>query len=759
MSWICKKCETENPDERDVCEVCDAQAPVLSGLYYELDYLYNIVIFHWSPWLCDKIVFEYNGNKVELHRFENEYAVKFSDIIPDCMKFKIIYFNSTCERQHQIEDLKYKYLDVEALLRYSLFKPKSLKIRAIAIPNTIRTIENYLFSNCSSLKHVFIPESVKTIGVQAFKGCTSLKQIVLPSTTEWIGAEAFSGCISLEQLVIPNSVTSIGRRVFENCTSLKQVIISSSITDMGNGFFYGCSSLKSVIIPDSVEHIWPDTFSGCSNLKEIFIPKKVKAIGEYVFLNCDNLVSIVVDSKNQVYDSRDNCNAVILTSENKLLYGCASTIIPDSVTAIGVSAFSLCRKLFSITIPKSITRIERFAFSGCESLQSITITDSVETIEDGAFSGCVSLFHISLPDSLREIGEGVFSGCYALQRVYIPSSISIIRGNLFNDMIRDDNYNTREWKMKDYYRHYGGLTDEELKNYKLPRQEMYFVKLIKVSKDNCVFDSRNNCNAIIETRTNSLLQACSATIIPDSVVCIGKFAFASCGIENVKIPQSVKHICEFAFARCEKLTYVSLPSIKLLEKCTFIDCCSLQSIELPDTLESIGEKAFSGCTSLNGIHFPEGLLEIQGKAFEDCSSLISVDIPQSLQSLADNAFAGCTSLSFISVASGNRNYDSRDNCNAIIESASNRLMIGCENTVIPDSVEEIGDNAFWGSEPKELRIPKSVKRISYLMCSGSVLRKIYIPKENRHLIDDLLYTIEYAKFADDEVEIPEIIEY
>ena len=153
-------------------------------------------------------------------------------------------------------------------------------------------------------------------------------------------------------------------------------------------------------------------FANCSSLTSITIPDSVTSISHYAFSHCTSLTSIKVDENNKVYDSRDNCNAIIETETNTLIAGCKSTIIPDSVTSIGEYAFAYCSSLTSITIPDSVTSIDNWAFAYCSSLTSITI------LGDSAFSDCSSLTSITIGNSVTYIGEGAFSLCTSLTDVY-----------------------------------------------------------------------------------------------------------------------------------------------------------------------------------------------------------------------------------------------------------------------------------------------------------------------------------------------------
>lgn len=168
------------------------------------------------------------------------------------------------------------------------------------------------------------------------------------------------------------------------------------MTKIDKRAFIGCKTLASITIPESVTEIGEWAFSGCEALKSIKIPESVTKIGNYAFDECKELKSIDVAEGNKVYDSRDNCNAIIKTKTNCLIQGFTSTVIPDSVTKIGDCAFSGREALTSINIPKSVTEIDNSAFQECEALTSVTLPESVAKIGYWVFCDCENLKEIVL---------------------------------------------------------------------------------------------------------------------------------------------------------------------------------------------------------------------------------------------------------------------------------------------------------------------------------------------------------------------------
>ena len=316
-------------------------------------------------------------------------------------------------------------------------------LTSVTISYSVTSIGSDAFRNCSGLTSVTIPNSVTSIGWIAFYVCSGLTSVTIPNSVTYIQSQTFQGCSGLTSVTIPNSVTSIGQTAFYNCSGLTSVTIPNSVTAIGQSAFAGCNSihlltyncpdnllgsinktnLQTVVIGDSVVSISSQLFQNCTNLTSVTIGDSITSIGNQAFSGCSGLTSIVVSNGNTHYDSRNNCNAIIVTSTNTLIVGCQNTVIPNSVTSIGWRAFYGCSGLTSVTIPNSVTSIGQYAFSGCSGLTSVTIGNSVTSIGNYAFYNCSGLTEItSLAVVAPSLGNYAFYNMPDSIPVYIPCS-------------------------------------------------------------------------------------------------------------------------------------------------------------------------------------------------------------------------------------------------------------------------------------------------------------------------------------------------
>ena len=355
------------------------------------------------------------------------------------------------------------------------------------------------------------------------------------------------------------AVTDLGT-IFKNnttITSFNELQYFTGLTSIGDNAFRGCSGLTSVTIPESVTSIGEIAFASCSGLTSITIPNSVTSIGDNAFFNCDGLTSV------HISDLTAWCKIAFTNgSSNPLYYAnhlylngeeITNLVIPESVTSIGDYAFRGCSGLTSVTIPKSVTSIGGLAFQSC-SLTSIIIPESVTSIGFRAFSDCSCLTSVTIPNSVSNIGNNPFGGCSSLTSVVVES-------------------------------------------------------------DNTVYDSRDKCNAIIETASNTLITGCKNTFIPKSVTGIGINSFDGCsGLTSITIPYSVTTIGYGAFYQCSGLTSVTIGSgVTSIEEVAFGECSSMTDVycyaeKVPETIISPYYPTFSSIASAT-LHVPAGSVE------------------------------------------------------------------------------------------------------------------------------------------------------
>ena len=309
--------------------------------------------------------------------------------------------------------------------------------------------------------------------------------------------------VTVPSKIADYKVTKLAVYSFQDCENLESITIPDTVTAIADGVFSGCVSLTDVKIPDTVTIIGAWVFADCFSLESISIPKSVTKITHNAFSRCNSLSKIEVNYKNAKYDSRENCNAIIESSTNKLIVGCKNSTIPDTVQVIGEDAFSCCYTLENITIPESVEKIEDRAFMSCSSLKEIKIPASVKSVGEWAFSNCTSLATAEIKAPLEKLSGWMFADCSSLSMVIIPDTVNTLGESAF-------------------------VGCSSLKSIEIPES----VKRI----NDWVFC---NCSSLSDVK------------LPDGLEKIGYETFSKCvSLKSVVIPQSVNSIGFGAFYGC-----------------------------------------------------------------------------------------------------------------------------------------------------------------------------------------------------------------
>lgn len=540
----------------------------------------------------------------------------------------------------------------------------------------------------------------------------------------------------IKKIVINEGLTYTGNYMFKECTNLISVTLPESLTELGYSMFDECKNLTDISIPNTVTKIGYRAFGHCEKLSTIHIPESVTSIATEAFSGCHSLSKITVAEENPVYDSRDNCNAIIETATNSLLVGCKNTSIPNSVTSVGKYAFLRNDSITSITIPQTVKSIEYGAFSICGNLQSVTLSSGLQTIGENAFGLCRNLQAINIPNTVTSIESNAFSGCSSLTSVTIPNSVTSIGRDAFENSglisivlkdsitsIGDRAFNNCEnlafvmcYALEpptlgesvfrdDYmYSHFDNnntilyVPAESIDLYKAADQWKDFTNILPLGNQNgqCVVASgtcgKNGDNLTWELSCDGVLTISGTGEMEDYTESATPAPWKSNNttILSIVIEDGVSNIGNYAFHYCRKLTSVSIPT----------------------SITSIGNQAFKGCGNLSSVEIPNSVTNIGWGAFYDCDKLPSITIPNSVTFIDDLAFYFCESLTSIEVAIDNPNYCSEDGV-LFNKDKTTLIQYPANNSrteyVIPNTVTYIAKEAFCRSNYlTSITIPNSV---------------------------------------------------
>lgn len=395
---------------------------------------------------------------------------------------------------------------------------ESRGLTGIGLHDGVTSIGNSAFLGCSSLTSIDIPTGVTSIAQQAFLHCSSLSSVKIPAGVTSIGHSTFSGCSSLTSVELPAGLTTLGANAFRDCSSLTAIAIPAGVASLPSSVFQDCTALTSVKLPAGLTEIGSEAFYGCASLTSIEIPAGLTSLPVSFYTNafsgCSKLTAFRVAEGNPAFCT-DSQGVLFSKDMTRLVLApgglSGSYRIPESVTELSMSAFLNCSKLTSVTVPEGITALASCAFMGCSALTEVKLPNSLVSIGHSAFRDCTSLTSIDLPEGLLSLSYYTFAGCRRLASVSLPAQIQSVPSCCFED--------------------------------------------------------------------------CSA-------------------LESIRLPAGVTTLDSWAFAGCTSLTDIFLPDgLVSISSNAFENCSALTCLVLPASVRSVDYKAFYGCTGLEGLYF------------------------------------------------------------------------------------------------------------------------------------------------------------
>ena len=449
---------------------------------------------------------------------------------------------------------------------------------------------------------------------------TDIDGVPVKSIEDWV----FSNCEGLTSLTIPNSIENIGNYAFYNCTGLTSLEIPNNVTTIGENAFYSCKNITSITFYNGVENMGNGAFDGCYSLNDLTI--KVSDDAKF----CNNNILKVFNNPIDYWDENGNYskkyfNIHIIDSVGNDI---KDYVIPESVTTIGDGAFKGYTALSSITIPNSVTSIGDAAFKGCTGLSSINIPNSVTSIGSETFRDCGNIESVKMGKNVSSIGDNAFYNCTSLNSITLPKKLESIGSGVFSG----------EWSESDYRSHGCPITSIAIPHsVKTIGNDAfrYCRELTLVS-----FETDDEGKTSLTSIGDWAFSECffSSITIPNSVTTIGKGAFENNdSLTTVIIGDGITEIKENTFQDCNELTSVTIPNkVTSIGNFAFRYCWRLNSIKLPESLTTMGENVFEGC-QLKSIELPDAFTVIPDKIFEK-NDLEYIKLGKNVKSIGKNAF-------------------------------------------------------------------------------------------------------------------------
>lgn len=631
-------------------------------------------------------------------------------------------------------------------------------LKTVTWSKYLQTIEANAFEN-TALTEIIFPESLTRIGAYAFAGIGTLENIVLPENLNTIGSAAFSDT-GIQTLKLPKSVTTLGNGAWMNCAALREVQWEAALTKIPVNTFEHCTALTQIELPDGIVEIGARAFSGNESLTNVTLPRTVRRIESAAFEGCSALTDILLwpDVEEIAADAFANC-------ENLTIRGWKGSAAEKAATSQGVN-FAAADQEISYTLNAAQ---DGYLVSGCDENAVLLVLPAVHNglpvvgTAENAFANCKYLQEVRveaesvylqvcdgilmdatgktlllyparragadlvIDENVTAIADYAFAYCQNLRSITIGTQVETIGDHAFdavNDalcLVVQDGSPAQLWASAHGVRYASESTSF---TYRLEGDKAYITGYTGTLPETVV-------PAVIDGYPVYAIENLRSPILTHVVV--------SEGIEVIG-DSAFKAYFDYEKGYIRTLVSVSLPqSLKIISDDGFWGQENLQEITLGSVVE-IGQSAFGSCTMLKQITLPDTLTTIGWRAFES-SGLTSLTIPVNVTSLGDSFITDCSALTSLYVAEGNPTYEMEDGLLYDIPAKTLRYALPdvSGDVVIRDGTVRIGDDVFKEHAITSVQLPDSLQKIgncAFQFCKE--LKEITFP-EGLITIDGLAF--------------------
>ena len=550
-------------------------------------------------------------------------------------------------------------------------------LREVVIGSHVEFIGSGAFQGCTSLEKVVIEDGVQELGSYAFYDCTSLTEITLPSSIDRIGQYTFYGCTALESISMEH-IRYIDDGAFWYCSALENVTFSEELEQLSVWAFAQCVNLSETNLSEvrALKTIGDYAFMGCTMLRSVTIPSGVELIGKLAFYNCTRLSDVTIADSVKMVDYaafnftpwyQENDEDYLIVGDGVLIK-CAVhpnflDISDKPIKAIGGTAFwnaenedqaaeygyKYAAELETLVLPETVTAIGTSAFAGCYNLRYVELPAGVTTIGDSAFNIYIedetikttANVDFSKCSNLKSVGSYAFQGCYGIESMALPVSVETVSAYAFAGTSAYESFMQEASK-----------AESETDRYFITGDHILLAAYVadgqtKITVPDGVKKIAGSALsgwdiAYVPTDTSGLSESgrskynisynVKELALPETLVEIGNSAFyRMLSVEKVVLPNSLKKIDADAFAFCTALSSISGGSnVETIGNYAFSYCASIPAFQISSNTKSIGYGVFIGCSSLKSVTLPKGLTFPGVDLFNyECAALTTLNVDPS----------------------------------------------------------------------------------------------------------------------------------